>query len=467
MAVIRLTEDHLQRVRDHIFAAEVEGFAFLLCRWEDSNDGPVFVTEEVVLINHADVDTGDRGWSLTDEALDRVLNRAAVTELALVEIHNHRLGPPRFSRTDRSGLLPFATFVVDSFPDRPYAATVWAGNLVYGEFFDRRDSEIRQDTIRSITAVGPRLRQLASTDTEERLPEAVFDRQLPLFGTEGQRTLARLRVGIVGLGGTGSHVAQALAYLGVRDFVLVDADVVETTNLNRVVTASPADLATPKTMVARRLIRTVAPDATVTAIEERVGASQAATLALTGTDIIFGCVDDDGPRLLLNRIAIAAAIPYFDAATGVEMESGVLTAAGGRVAVTLPGGPCLACTDELDINEVRSYFLEPDERRRQAALGYIRGADEPAPAVVSLNGLVVHCALNELTAFVAGVRPPAYRIDADLLGAPNSGLAGPRLTPRRGVRRRPGCPDCIPGLAVSLSPERSPRSAAPAGSTNT
>ena len=60
-----------------------------------------------------------------------------------------------------------------------------------------------------------------------------FDRQILLFGAAGQEKIAAARVAIVGLGGLGSHVAQQLAYLGVRSLVLVDGDCVTRSNLNR------------------------------------------------------------------------------------------------------------------------------------------------------------------------------------------------------------------------------------------
>ena len=51
-----------------------------------------------------------------------------------------------------------------------------------------------------------------------------YDRQVRLFGVDGQHSIASSSVGIVGLGGLGSHVAQQLAHLGVVSYILVDSD---------------------------------------------------------------------------------------------------------------------------------------------------------------------------------------------------------------------------------------------------
>ena len=56
--------------------------------------------------------------------------------------------------------------------------------------------------------------------------EPRYSRHAGLFGVEGQERVARTTVGIIGLGGLGSHVLQQLAYLGVSNFLIVDGDVV-------------------------------------------------------------------------------------------------------------------------------------------------------------------------------------------------------------------------------------------------
>lgn len=92
------------------------------------------------------------------------------------------------------------------------------------------------------------------------------DRQIRAFGEDGQRAIQALRVGFVGLGGTGSVAAQQLAHLGVRRFLLLDPDALDDTSLNRVVGATPRDVGGAKVLVAKRTIRRIAPDAAVEAI---------------------------------------------------------------------------------------------------------------------------------------------------------------------------------------------------------
>jgi molybdopterin/thiamine biosynthesis adenylyltransferase len=443
MSVLRFpTQTGYDRVANHLSTGTGERFAFLLCEMAQSQDGPALTMVEALLIDDRDVLFATDGWALTDAALDQVMTVAAQSGLALVEAHNHHVGPPRFSFTDRSGLLPFAEYVLATLPGRPYAATVWANDLVYGEWFQLSpDGGVESGVIDRVALAGSTLQQLVSREGDVDVGEEA-NRQLGVFGQSGQRSINRLQVAVVGLGGTGSHVVQTLAYLGVSDFVLIDHDTIEVTNLNRVVTATGADLGSRKTIAARRTIRMVCPKANVITSNRPIDDSEDTTWLLSGVDLIFGCVDDDGPRFLLNRVAVGHRIPYIDVATGIEIREGVTIEAGGRVAVILPDGPCLACTAELDVNEVRSYFLPNDERQRQRDRGYIANVDEPAASVVSLNGLAVHTAITELVMWIAGVRPPAPRIDINVVGTGHP--AGLRINPRRSVTRRKGCVECSP-----------------------
>jgi hypothetical protein len=71
------------------------------------------------------------------------------------------------------------------------------------------------------------------------LPAERYDRLVHGFGREAYTRLRDTHVGVIGCGGGASHVIQQLAYLGVGKLTLVDADLVEVTNLNRLIGAVP------------------------------------------------------------------------------------------------------------------------------------------------------------------------------------------------------------------------------------
>jgi molybdopterin/thiamine biosynthesis adenylyltransferase len=246
-------------------------------------------------------------------------------------------------------------------------------------------------------------------------------------------------VGVVGASGTGSHAIQLLQLLGVHRFIIVDPDIVEEVNLNRIPFATPADIGSPKTAVARRFLRSANPDAAVIDIAQEVQ-SEAALDVLRGADILFGCVDNDGARLVLNELSLAYHIPYFDVATGIEVRDGSLMNAGGRVAVVTPGGPCLNCMGLIDPTEARFFLDSRESRNLQVELGYVDGLDAPAPAVGALNSQVAAAAVNELAVWLTGVRPVTALQEIDLLGKAHA-VPGGRTVPHV-VERDPKCVEC-------------------------
>ena len=432
MSTLRFTDSSQWRsVEEHLAAAVGERFAFALTRHVgDDTEGPVLVVDDVLLIGDEEVEHDRTGWSIKEDALDRVHNRALGAGAGLVEFHNHHLGPPGFSRTDEKTIEPMASYVIDML-GKPYGAAVWAHGAVHADWFRISNGQLQRGTLRSVTVVGDYLRVL---NAEERR-EQRFDRQIPIVGAQGQAALLKLRVAVVGNGGTGSHAVSLLSYLGVRDLLLLDSDLIEASNLNRVVTAEAADVGAPKTFVARRRVLSLDRDANVRT-QDALSPTQISA-ELLGADLIVGCVDHDGPRHRLNQVAVEMGIPYVDMATGVDPEVDPV-AVGGRVAFVLPGGPCLGCTEELASLEVARWYKPADQQALDRRHGY--GMDDPSPSVVHLNGLTANAAMAEIMAWISGVRPPALRLDIDLVG--ESSTPGVRVAPSGDSARREGCVEC-------------------------
>jgi molybdopterin/thiamine biosynthesis adenylyltransferase len=444
VGAIRIPAEICEKVQAH-FSRGGEQYAFLHARVCTSSDGPVFLVRDATLVPEEQVVVGPRGRELDADFLLDIINDAVRSGLALVEAHNHGGLRPRFSPLDKDELSAFVPYVLDSLPGRPYAATVWGQEAVYGEWYAAGG---RSGEPRSITSVGSHLVQLISRHDDVTPLPTTFNRQLPWFSERGQRRLSRIRVGIVGLGGTGSHVGINLTYLGVRDFVLVDPDTSDPTSMNRLVTAAAADVGTPKVLIARRAIKSIAPEATVAAF---VGPVQDADGldTLKGVDVLFGCVDNDGARLILNELSLAYGIPYLDLGIGIDAEAGTVRGAGGRVAVVLPGGPCLLCMGEIDLEEAAYVLSSPEQQVAARAFGYVRGVPNRAPAVVSLNGAIAAAALNEFAVYFSALRPPHPLTVLDLLGVGRP-LPAQWLTPSR-VTRDSGCIHCATAWAGDAS----------------
>src|SRR6267154_2191695 len=128
-----------------------------------------------------------------------------------------------------------------------------------------------------------------------------YSRQLLLkeIGEKGQAALARARVLVVGLGGLGSPVMQYLAGAGVGRLGLVDADVLDASNLHRQPIYALFDVGRPKAELARAAIAAINPTVQVETHAARFNADNALDL-IRRHDVVVDCSDNFRTKYLIN-----------------------------------------------------------------------------------------------------------------------------------------------------------------------
>ena len=95
-----------------------------------------------------------------------------------------------------------------------------------------------------------------------------FSRTELLIGKEAIEKLRNAKVAIFGIGGVGSYVVEALARAGIENFILVDKDEVDITNLNRQIIATRETVGKPKVEVAKERVLDINPNANVEKYQE-------------------------------------------------------------------------------------------------------------------------------------------------------------------------------------------------------
>jgi molybdopterin/thiamine biosynthesis adenylyltransferase len=262
----------------------------------------------------------------------------------------------------------------------------------------------------------------ASVETEKfkrpqnssRAPGGRYDRQVRAFGEERQRTLGDLKIAVVGLGGTGSLVVEQLGRVGVGEIVLVDDDVVDESNISRVLGVSLEDVGKSKVAVSKRHLRRFS-DARLTVINDSA-LKQSVLEQMKMCDLVFGCVDNDRSRATLNRFAYQYLIPLIDMGIRLDARTGRVTAVAGRVSAVGPEMVCLRCSHHVSAERIRAESLPSDERQRLAKEGYVMGLEDAAPAVISLNTVIAGLAgtafLNLFTGLTGGTQPLTQIYDA-------------------------------------------------------
>ncbi len=174
-----------------------------------------------------------------------------------------------------------------------------------------------------------------------------------LIGADNLGRLAKMHVGIIGLGSGGGFVAQSLAMSGIGHFTLIDPDILDAGNIVRHV-ADSRDIGRPKVEAVADLIRYRNNQAEVIAI---AGKFESHLDALDGLDMVIVGLDNEPAKFAINEALLSRNIPAIYA--GVY-ERG----AGGDVVIIRPyDGPCYACwaqtlRDEVAINEGQDGELD-------------------------------------------------------------------------------------------------------------
>lgn len=161
-----------------------------------------------------------------------------------------------------------------------------------------------------------------------------YDRQIRLFGVEGQEKLLESKVFIAGAGGLGSPISIYLAAAGVGNIVLVDKDVVELSNLNRQILHWEKDVGTSKALSAQEKLKGMNSDISVEAIPETLDEGNVSRL-VGDADLIIDAMDNFPARYLLNKTSIEKRIPFIH---------GGIYGFHGQATTVLPGETaCLKC----------------------------------------------------------------------------------------------------------------------------
>ena len=184
-------------------------------------------------------------------------------------------------------------------------------------------------------------------------PRDVLTRTISAWGPAAQADLARVRIGVIGLGSVGAIVGETLARMGIAHLRLLDFDVVEPVNLDRLLHATAEDARRREfkvNMLARQFRKsaTARPfrvDALPLSVVEEAGFREA-----LDCDVLFSCVDRPWPRYALNFIAHAHLIPVVDGGvhiTPMPHDRG-LKRATWRAHAVGPTRRCLECLCQYD-----------------------------------------------------------------------------------------------------------------------
>lgn len=467
---MRMLEVHRRALRELFADMTREQACFLVCgAAKASEDETILLVREVIALGPGDlrVHAPDQ-LSVEPSAMLRVARRAKELGGSVCMVHTHPMcaGWVEFSDADDYGNQRTFEFFTRMLPGQPNSCLVWDSTLdcVQGRVYTSPSSWRPIQWVEVVSGVRRIVHNSRAAPSQDAVQvEEQFDRQARLLGKEGQQCLGKLRGGIIGCGGIGSLAAVLCIHSGIEDLVLVDYDKVSTTNLPRLIGATPSDVGMPKVEVARRYLSAHRPGARIETAQ--VPVEQSSLLpSLASLDFVICGTDDTTSRAYLNQLCHQYYVPVLD--LGVQFAADPITESlvkeVGRANLMLPGTPCMICSGQIDPQQLQAEGLPPSEREKRWREGYVTGVDVTEPSMMVFNMQVAARGLQNLIAWATGL-VPASENEMELFRFLGLGGAEPGM---RRVRRREmqACPICseashvlgtgdLTGMLVAPRPE--------------
>lgn len=246
----------------------------------------------------------------------------------------------------------------------------------------------------------------------------MLDRMTRFMGQDRQRTLANLRVGVVGAGKTGSEVIEQLFRLPVLEVVIVDFDQLKVENIPDITNAFPEDALIDQPKV-EFLIERSSPIFSNTAVRAMVAdaTTENGLAELRHVDVLISAIDQAFPRIALNSLAIQHLIPMIDSGLAIDAdENGNVTSFAGQIQTVMPGMHCLECLNGLIKDRAYEEQMPDVERDLAVASGMTPESREQNASIGAFSKRMANTIILELLNLITGFHPLHRRINVDLLG---------------------------------------------------
>jgi len=397
---LRISGFHYEVLKNHLLPVDgMEAIAIAICGRFTEKGIEYLLIHDLTLIPYEDCTHREYGmlkWK-TDKILP-YFERISNSNLAILKIHSHPGGYKKFSDLDNLSDNEFFSSVFGwSCNNYPHASAIM---LPDGEIFGRFYFEDLKNTpIKKISIVGDIIKHYSNSTNLKKNNFAL--RTIQAFGERTYQMLSKMTVGVVGCSGTGSPVIEQLVRLGVGKLVLVDPDIVEEKNLNRILNTTMYDAIEkkPKVKVITDMIKKIGLKTITEHYQVNLFDNIKALKALVKCDAVFGCVDSIDGRHIINQLCSFYIIPYFD--LGVKLEA---NGTGGINKICCSVHyiqPCKSSllsrgvytTEDLRASsQLRKNLTEYENLKKNA---YIKNVNVDNPAVISVNMQIASHAINE------------------------------------------------------------------------
>ena len=383
--------------RHHAYAFERVGFCYGTSTKINAFEWVVIINNYMPVRDENYIKTNEVGARINSKAINEAFQYAFTNKHGLFHIHTHnfKTGLPQFGTDDlESGnelMLSFQNYVTEQL----HGIIVLSKNSINAKVLLPAKNNLEK--VDQISIIGLKIIFCFPRKPIRFIKDERYSRQ-SFLGENANELISRLKIGVVGLSGGGSHIVQQLAHIGFKRFVLADPDIIDDeSNLNRVVgaTLQDAKINNSKFEVFKRLINSLHSNPEILGGQKKW---EEEINSYKGCDLVFGGLDTMIGRRDLENFCRRYLIPYIDIGMGIVTEF-IPYAMFGQVQLSVPGYSCLKCNGFIT-----------DESLKVEANNY--GQKTKRPQVIWPNGVLastaVGIAINLITNWTANENETDY-----------------------------------------------------------
>lgn len=380
---------------DHLFPVDgLEAASIMICGRSGTHHERLCVSE-VILVPHdvCAMRTEDR-LTWPGDYLEQAIDAADKIGGSIILIHSHPGGFFGFSDLDNQSdtvSIPSLKFGSSDESVPHGSAIMIPSGEVKARLYDHSGVS---HPIKRVVSVGDDIKQIDSPGAPLVLP----------FSSQMTEDLKGRSACVVGASGTGSIVIENLCRRGIGKIVLIDFDLIEHKNLNRILNSTIRDVEAKrfKTRMLLEAIRKYRHDIEIVTVEKHIQ-SEEAIIAASGCDVLFSCVDTMEARHYCELMSRAFIQPLIDVGVTIptaqqENKDVRILEVCGRIDYVRPDGPSLSNRGVVTPEGLHAEYLrrvDPHTFVRQVEEGYMRGVPEEAPSVLTLNMIGAALAVEE------------------------------------------------------------------------
>lgn len=454
---LRVSGKHFQKLQQHLFPGDgKEAVAVALCGRYEKNGLSVLLTHKIELVPHNECKRFEDYIQWKTEKIIPLIEIAEKQNMAILKIHSHPGGYPKFSQVDDTSDFEFfkSVFGWCDYDGVHGSAVMLPDGKIFGRVFTPTLKEFPFDKV----SVAGDVIHIWNKSLKKVWDEFSL-RTVQAFGEGTYVKLKEMKVGVVGCSGTGSPTIEQLVRLGVGSIVIIDPDKVEKKNLNRILNTTMADAVSGRTKVETLFaaIEKIGLETKVISFAANLFDSKEALHELITCDVIFGCVDSVDGRHLVSQLTNFYLIPYFD--VGVRLDADGKGGIENIIASVHYIQPACSTLLSRGLYTEKRLFddgllrQDPEEFAKREKVGYVHNANVDRPAVISINMQISSMAvielLNRLHQFKEDTPTNYAKVMMDYCGSCIENVSEEKFTQDVSSEKWAGRGDCKPFLRMS------------------